>query len=143
MIENKEGALIRLGQAAAKIQNYVGITDSTSEQLLVFKICLETVNNLRSISQTDSQSLIYSITGELEDKLSKKHKNSGKWLMDGCREVAELFVNQVWLGVLKGRAPSQRHRRVLASIYRMASLQAHKERVEAKKVKDNSEEVTE
>lgn len=131
--ETQEGALIRLGQAAAKIQKDINLSDSANEQLLIFNICLNTVNELRRAGQVDTQSIIYGVAGELQKKLSKRHNQSGKWLITGCQTVAELFVNEIWIGVLKKRAPSQGRRRILGSVYRMASLQAHREGGDAKK----------
>jgi hypothetical protein len=135
----KDAPLVKLGQAAAGIQKYIGISGSTSKQLLVFDICLNTVNNARSLNQLDQKSLIYAVTGELERELTRKgdaaaKENRGdKKLVDACLEVAELFVNQVWLTVLKGHAPTQRNRRILGSIYRIAFLQTHSELAKQKK----------
>ena len=129
-MKSEDATLIKLGQAAAGIQKYVGAGASTSEQLLVFKLCLDAVNGARQVGQNDAQSLIYAVAGELEHNLTRKGKaaaskhRDGKSLTDGCLKVAELFVNEVWFGVLKTRAPSQRNRRILGSIYRMAFLQA-------------------
>ncbi len=124
----EDGALVKLGQTAAGIQQSIGAGASASEQLLVFKLCLDAVNGARQVGQDDAQSLIYAIAGELEHNLTRKGKaahkkhREGKSLTDGCLEVAELFVNEVWFGVLKAHAPSQRNRRILGSIYRMAFL---------------------
>jgi hypothetical protein len=132
VMTNEEGSLVKLGQIAAGIQKSVGAGASASEQLLVFKLCLDAVNDARQVEQVDKQSLIYAIAGELEHNLTRKGKaaaskhRGGKSLSDGCLEVADLFVNDVWFGVLKAHAPSQRNRRILGSIYRMAFLQAQR-----------------
>jgi hypothetical protein len=135
----KDAPLVELGTAAAGIQKYISISGSTSKQMLVFDICLNTVNHARSLNQTDEKSLIYAVAGELEMELTRKGEAAAKdnrgdnKLVEACLAVAELFVKQVWLKVLKGHAPSQQNRRILGSIYRMAFLQAHGELAQQKK----------
>ncbi|MEN8220067.1 MAG: hypothetical protein ABFS56_27705 [Pseudomonadota bacterium] len=130
VMTNEEGSLVKLGQIAAGIQKSIGAGASASEQLLVFKLCLDAVNDARKVGEVDKQSLIYAVAGELEHNLIRKGKaaaskhRGGKSLSDACLEVANLFVNDVWFGVLKAHAPSQRNRRILGSIYRMAFLHA-------------------
>jgi len=130
IMKPEDGSLVKLGRSAAGIQQFIGAGASASEQLLVFKLCLDAVNDARLVKQTDAQSLIYAVAGELEHNLTRKGKaaaskhRGGKSLTAACLEVAELFVKEVWLGVLNAHAPSQRNRRILGSIYRMAFLQA-------------------
>jgi len=137
-MSDQDGALIKLGQAAAGIQKNPGGRASGSDELLVFKICLDTVNAARKVGQTDTESLIFAVASELEtnlvrrDKAAAREHRKEKSLRDGCMDVAEIFVNDVWLGVLKGRSPSQKSRRVLSAIYRMAFLKANKEQSEKK-----------
>ena len=141
-MSNEEGALIRLGQAAAKIQAGVSRTASASEELLVFSLCMEAANAARAAGQTDEQSVIYAVAGELETNLVRKGKAAArkyrddKPLLDACMAVAELFVHDVWQGVLKHRPPSQSNRRILGSIYRMAFLQTIRNRPENEKPAD-------
>lgn len=126
----QDGALVRLGRAAARIQRRPAATAAAGEELLVFKICLDTANELRRIGQTDPASIAHGIAGELETNLVRKGKASAKShrddqrLIDGCMALAEQFVNEVWIGVLGGKSPSQKTRRILSSIYRMAFLTA-------------------
>ena len=144
-MDEKDGALVRFGVAAAGIQQNPGGRASTSEELLVFKLCLEAVNQARRNDQDDEKSLVYAVAGELETNLVRKQKAAAKkWrdeknLIDGCFNVAELFVKEVWLGVLKGKAPSQKSRRVLSSIYRMAFLKTHREHSQEKTYQQPSE----
>ena len=42
-------------------------------------------------------------------------------------DFAGQFVTDVWHGVLQGRPPAQKTRRLLGSIYRMAFLQAFRD----------------
>jgi hypothetical protein len=138
IMSEQDGALVRLGQAAAGIQQKPLATASASEELLVFNLCFAAANETRRNRQEDPTSLIYAVAGELETNLVRKEKAAArKWrgdkgLMEGCLNLAELFVNQVWFGVLGGRAPSQKSRRILSSIYRMAFLQTHRQRAETK-----------
>jgi len=133
-MSNEDGALVRFGKAAARIQ--AGRTNSASEELLVFNLCMEAAYAARAAGQEDEQSLIYAVAGELETNLVRKGKAAArkyrddKPLLDGCLEVAELFVREIWHGVLKRRPPSQTNRRVLSSIYRMAFLQTVRNRLE-------------
>ena len=129
----QEGALVKLGTAAAGIQKNPGARASSSDELLVFKICLDAVSAAKKESQTDTISMSYAVAGELEtnlvrrEKAGKRENRKGKSLMEGCEEVADIFVNQVWKGVFKDKYPSQKSRRVMSSIYRVAFIKAHKE----------------
>lgn len=124
-----EGALVKFGRAAAGIQGRPGPGASANEELMVFKIAMDTVTAARRTQQTDETSLIYAVAGELETNLSRRDKT---WLSQPeairkrCLTVAEVFVRDVWFGALKGRPPAQNDRRVLASIYRMAFVTVHR-----------------
>lgn len=142
-MSEKDGALVRLGEAAAGIQKNPG-RSSAGDELLVFKLCLDTVNQARRDGQNDPKSLIYGVAGELETNLTRRQKaaaranRDNKSLAEGCLHTAELFVDDVWNGVMNGKTPSQKSRRVLSSIYRVAFLKAHKEIAQAKK-KENED----
>jgi len=127
---------VKLGKKAGSIQKYIRANDSNRTQMMVFNICLETVNHLRAVKQMDKSSLINGVAGELEYKLSKEFSQSNdalkEWFRKECVEVATLFIEEVWLGALKGHAPSQRIRRVLGSVYRMTLLQTFKEKAAEK-----------
>ena len=135
----RDGALVRLGKAAAGIQRNPGGAASSSEELLVFKICLDAADQARRIGQQDPASLIYAIAGELKTNLVRKDKAAArihrekKSLVDGCIALAELFVNDVWFGVLGSKSPTQKSRRILSSIYRMAFLKTHQDRAQEKR----------
>jgi hypothetical protein len=124
-----DGALVKFGQAAATIQERPAPGASANEELLVFKIAMDTVAVARRIQQTDERSLIYAVAGELETNLYRRDKT---WLTQPealrrrCLTVAEIFVRDVWLGALQSRQPGQADRRVLASIYRMAFVLANR-----------------
>lgn len=122
--------LVRLGRAAAKIQRKPPSNASNSEEMLAFKLCMDFAVDACALKQTDDESLINGITDVLETNLvrrmkaaSREHRN-GKSLREGCLEVASLFVNEVWKGVLQQRPPAQKTRRILGSIYRMSFLLA-------------------
>ena len=145
-MSEQDGALVRLGQAAARIQRQPLAQASTNEEMLVFKLCLDFAENARAYHQTDEASLINGIASELEINLGRKNKvaasrhREGRTLREESNAVAAQFVHEVWQGVLKQRPPTQRCRRTLGSIYRMAFLKA------ARVVKDDqgntSESVT-
>jgi hypothetical protein len=128
-MSNDEGALVRLGRAAARIQRRPAGRSSANEELLVFKICMEAAEIARAAGQDDEASLINGVASELEINLIRKDQQAArkhredKPLRQGCLELAELFVREIWNGVLKRRPPTQRIRRVLGSIYRMSFLQ--------------------
>ena len=131
-MSEQEGALVKLGTAAAGIQKNLGGKPSKSDELLVFKICLDAVTAAIKAGQTDATSMIYGVAGELETNLVRRIKagsrqnRQGKSLMEGCEEVAGVFVNEVWKGAFGDKFPSQKTRRVSSSIYRVAFLKAHR-----------------
>ena len=123
-----DGALVRLGRAANQIQRRPSAQASTNEEMLVFKICLDSALELRARAQEDQASLIHGIAGELETNLVRKDKMSaskyreGQPLKTACMNFANQFVQEVWFGVLHGKPPAQKTRRLLGSVYRMAFL---------------------
>lgn len=141
-----DGALVRLGQAAARIQRQPLAQASTNEEMLVFKLCLDFAESARAYHQIDEASLINGIASELEINLGRKEKaaasrqREGRALREESIAVAEQFVREVWQGVLKQRPPTQRCRRTLGSIYRMAFLKAA--RVPKDEQDNTSESVT-
>jgi hypothetical protein len=135
-MNDREGALVQLGKAAARIQRRPSAQASISEEMLVFKLCLDFAEKARiSPYLTDRTSLIEGITSDLEvilrkGKAAAREHRDNKTLREGCAEVATLFVDKVWSEILKGRSPTQSIRRILGSIYRMSFLHASRSRPE-------------
>lgn len=129
-MSDQDGALVRIGEAAMKIQRIPLTQSSTSEEMLVFNLCLDSALQLKGLNISDEASLIAGLAGELETNLVRKEKMSASKYRDGvtleqaCMDYATQFVTDVWQGVLGGKPPAQKSRRLLGSIYRMAFLQA-------------------
>jgi hypothetical protein len=127
----QDGALVQLGRVAAGIQRWPA-SGSGREERLVFNLCMDAAVQSRAAGQTDRQSVIYAVAGELQNNLVRKDKMAaGKHrdsvpLMEACISTAELFVDRIWFGALKGRVPSHKTRRLFAEIYRMSFLQTHR-----------------
>ena len=126
-MNSQDGALVRLGQAAAKIQQ--NAQGRKSKELLMFNISLDTAQGLRAIHLTDIETLILGVAGELETNLSRKGDKAyfEKWTPDlfknRCLDFAEQFVKEIWVGILQQRPPSQTAKRLLSSVYRMSFVQ--------------------
>lgn len=124
----KEGAVVRFGQSASKVQRRPLSVASANEEMLVFKLCLDAAVALKRVGQTDKASLVCGIAAELEtnlirkDKMSAADKRGGQSLKQACIELAEQFVEDIWFGVLQGKAPAQKNKRLLGSVYRMAFI---------------------
>jgi|WetSurMetagenome_2_1015567.scaffolds.fasta_scaffold08790_2 hypothetical protein len=128
-MSEEDGALVRFGQAAASIQQRPSPEASANEELFVFKVAMDAVTAALRLAQMDKSSLVCAVAGELETNLSRRGKTwltQPEALRKRCLDVAELFVQDIWLGALKGKMPSQSNRRVMASIYRMAFVTAHR-----------------
>lgn len=149
VMSEQDGALVRLGEAAMQIQRIPIGQSSTSEEMLVFNLCLDSALQLKGLNIADEASLIAGIAGELETNLVRKEKMSASKYRDGatlekaCMDYATQFVKDVWQGVLGGKPPAQKSRRLLGSIYRMAFLQACRRQSEINKAeKANASAVT-
>lgn len=149
VMSDQDGALVRLGEAAMQIQRIPLAQSSTSEEMLVFNLCLDSALQLRGLNIGDEASLIAGLAGELETNLVRKEKMSaskyrgGATLEKACMDYATQFVTDVWQGVLGGKPPAQKSRRLLGSIYRMAFLQACRRQSEINKAeKANASAVT-
>lgn len=128
-MSEQDGALVKFGLAAASIQKRPPSGASANEELLVFKIAMDAVTAAQRIGQMDEASLICAIAGELETTLARRDKTwltQPEALRKRCIDVAQLFVKEVWLGALKEKMPGQNSRRIMASIYRMAFVTAHR-----------------
>lgn len=128
-MSEQDGALVKFGVAAAGIQKRPAAEASANEELLAFKVAMDAVAAARRIGQVDQTSLVCAVAGELETNLLRRDKTwltHPEALRKRCMEVAELFVIDVWQGALKEKTPSQSDRRVMASIYRMAFVMAHR-----------------
>jgi hypothetical protein len=131
-MSDTEGPLVALGRAAARIQKRPRYSPDTSanEEMMSFKISLETAIQAWWGKQHDRESLVMAISGELETNLVRKKKyakrcyREGQSLREGCIDFARQFIDDVWFKVLNGRPPSQANRRILTSIYRMSFLTA-------------------
>lgn len=140
MLTEQDGAVVKLGKAATGIQKRPFGQSSANKELLVFKLCFDTASAaMKELKELDKVSLINAIAGELETNLDRKDEvaaskyRDGKTLIDGCIEVARLFVEEVWIGVLGGKSPGQKTKRILSSIYRIAFIKhAHKQSEEKK-----------
>jgi hypothetical protein len=135
-MNEQDGALVQLGKAAARIQRRPQSQASISEEMQVFKLCLDFSEKTRiSPHLADRTSLINGIASELEiilrkGKAAARSHRDNQTLQEGCREVATLFVDKVWNEILNGRSPTQSTRRILGSIYRMSFLQASRSQSE-------------
>ncbi len=135
-MSDTEAPLVKLGRAAARIQQRPRPGASTNEEMLTFNLSLETAIDAWRIGQRDPESLAMAVAGELETNLMRKKKVAAKENRDGkkpqqeCISFAHRFVVDVWFGVLQGRPPAQTSRRILGSIYRIAFLTTPRQKVE-------------
>ena len=129
MMTKEDALLVRFGRSAARIQRRPGPQASGNDEMRVFNLCLDFALGARALGQGDDESLTHGIASELETNLVRKNKAAARQHRDnenlraGCLEVADQFVREVWHGALKARPPTQRERRILGSIYRMAFLE--------------------
>ncbi|HEC84453.1 MAG: hypothetical protein DRR08_06760 [Candidatus Parabeggiatoa sp. nov. 2] len=135
-VTEEEGVMVKLGQKAATIQRYPkkGFQASNSEQTMVLDICLEGLKQALKVPkpQTDRVSLVNGIADLLMQMLKRRDLVSAAKLREdqpfdqACLEVATLFVDEFWLGVMNSRFPNQGNLRILKSIYRMSFMRRSK-----------------
>lgn len=124
----QDNALVRFGEAATMIQRRPLYQAAANEEMLTFNVCMDFVQSAHLLKQMSTESLINGIASELEVNLVRKTKAAASKyrddmsLREGCLSVAKIFVNEVWLGAMQSRLPSQKIRRTLGSIYRMSFL---------------------
>lgn len=122
--------LVQLGRLAATIQRRPYGIASNREEMLCFNLALEAAIDAWRLGCRDREALIHAVAGELETNLARKElyaaavHRQGQTLRQGCMDWAERFVDAVWLRTLHGAPPSQRNRRILGAIYRMAFVTA-------------------
>jgi hypothetical protein len=128
----QDGVFVRFAEKASTIQrSFFANSSSPREQLTVFSLAFQSVKDVIRGKQTDRKSMSYAIAGLLEENLRRRALHAadkwrdGKSLLEGCMDVAEFFVDEVWLGALKGRIPPQSIKRTLSSIYRIALLEIY------------------
>ena len=126
-MSHDDAPLVTLGERAAAFQNTPRGGASTNEEMLCFKLTMDTLRDLVALEQTDDRSLLNGIAGELELNLERKRKTfltHAATLQERCLNFAAFFVDEIWHPILKERLPSQRRLRTMGSIYRMAFLTA-------------------
>ena len=134
-VTQEDGVMVKLGKLAATIQAFPkkGFQASKSEQTMVFDVCFEVLAEAFKLPQPqiDSSSLINGIAERLETMLARrdlvaasKHRSSS--FQEACVEVATLFVEDFWIGVMNKRFPSQDNLRFLKSVYRMSFMRRAK-----------------
>ncbi|MCP4105891.1 MAG: hypothetical protein GY749_10205 [Desulfobacteraceae bacterium] len=135
----QDGVFVRFAEKASTIQRNFFENDVRREQLTVFNLAFQSVVDANRGKQTDRKSMICGVAGILEKNLSGRLLHAadkwreGKTLVEGCMDVAEFFVDEVWLGTLNGRIPPQSVKKVLSSIYRIALLEIYRSRRESSK----------
>lgn len=130
-MSHNDAPLVTMGERAADFQKTPSRNASTNEEMLSFKLTMDTLRDLITLEQTDDRSLINGIAGELEHNLERKGKtflSQAATRQQRCLDFATFFVEAVWHPVLKEHLPSQRQVRAMGSIYRMAFLTAAREK---------------
>jgi len=134
-VTEEDGVMVKLGRAAATIQAFPrkGFNASKSEQTMVFDICLGVFSEAFKLPkpQIDNSSLINGIAERLEIMLDRRDLvAAGKYrsgsFQAACIEVATLFIEEFWIGVMNKHFPSQDNLRFLKSVYRMSFMRRNK-----------------
>jgi hypothetical protein len=130
-VTREDGVMVKLGKLAATIQAFPkkGFQASKSEQTMVFDVCLEVLGEAFKLPQPqiDKSSLVNGVAERLETMLARrdlvaagKHRSGS--FQEACIDVATLFIEDFWIGVMNKRFPSQDNLRFLKSVYRMAFM---------------------
>ncbi|MDM8524304.1 hypothetical protein QUF80_13120 [Desulfococcaceae bacterium HSG8] len=133
----QDGVFVRFAQKASTIQRSFFESVSRRKQLTVFNLAFQELVNTTRGKQSDRKSVICAIAGAFEENLRRRDLyaadkwREGKSLFEGCMDVAEFFVDEVWFEALKGRIPPQSVKKTLSSIYRIALLEIYRPRYES------------
>jgi len=119
-------AFVDFGEAMAFAQRIPIRSDGGSVAELGLRTALDTTEVLERMGQTDDDSLVAGIAGEITQILSRRglgarrELRDGRLLADAVEVAARVFVERVWHGAFGGAVPSSRNRRVALATYRYA-----------------------
>jgi hypothetical protein len=129
-MEQTDDPIIAFAKAMTHVQAAPRFDASNAEKDLGMSVAIEAVEGARRIGHNSRESLVDVIVGELENELSRGRvgwpgRARGRHFpVDHAREAAEVFVDRVWTGAFRSRAPASRARRSSFAIYRFAFLEA-------------------
>lgn len=127
-----DNAIVDFGEAMALVQRIPIRSDGANVAELGFRTALNMVESLGRMRQTNDESLIDGIAGELDRMLARggylarSALRGNRPLEEVIEAAARVFVDQVWHGAFDAAVPSSRDRRVALAVYRYAFGRASK-----------------
>ena len=130
----QDNAIITLAHLASKVQKGFNSRNSRGEQLLILTTIMESVRTHVRNRMPMDQSLKNAIAGNIEKKLSgtsyicsSEYRNKQP-LLNACIDIADHFVDAIWLPIFNGRMPNHNFKSQVAEIYRVEMLSIYQNR---------------
>ena len=129
-MEQTDDPIIAFAKAMTQVQAAPRLDAANDEKDLGISVAIKAVEDARRIAHQSRASLVNAIVSEFENKLSRGRVgwpgrvHGRHFPVDRARKAAEFFVDGVWTGAFRGRAPASRARRSAFAIYRFAFLEA-------------------
>lgn len=126
MPSTNDRALVAFGEEMARAQRIPLREDGGNVTELGLRTALDTAEALERIGQTNDDSLVAGIAGEIETALirrglaARQGVRNGQSLTDAIAAATTVFVREVWSGAFDRTVPSSRIRRVALATYRFA-----------------------
>lgn len=135
-MQHPPSPIARFAEAMTYYQKASAYDDSNAVKELGISEALNAVQTATRAGMVDTQTLIDAVVAAIAvrmERSSSKHYASKetrnqKNLDEALANAARIFVEEVWNGTLKGRAPDTQTRQTLTGIYRVAFARFHNER---------------
>ena len=130
----QDNAIITLAHLASKVQKGFNSRNSRGEQLLILTTIMESVRTHVRNRMPMDQSLKNAIAGNIEKKLSgttyicSSEYRDKQPLLSVCIDIADHFVDAIWLPIFNGRMPNHSFKSQVAEIYRVEMLAIYQNR---------------
>jgi len=119
---------VKLAKLARGVQRAVLSTDSNNTQEFIIRTAFEEAEKLYANGRRTAEELIGPITEIIYREAQRKHNSSGFFsgkhtrpegvsVEDQLRKVVEVFVNDVWFGLLNGRPCKHAYKRQIFAAY--------------------------
>ena len=141
MTDETASPIVRFAQAMTGFQSAPHRGSSQSDRSRGMRLALEALDSVCVAKTTDRETVVCAVVAEIENAAERETDKQFTALREGdpthkeaLTRAAEIFADEVFPSVFRGRAPESKARRSAVGIYRVAFERAHQLRRDGKTV---------
>ncbi len=135
MTDTDASPIVRFARAMTGFQSAPHRDSSQNDRTRGMRLAIEALDELGRTGTTDRETVICAVVAEIENAAEREtakqftaRREGDPTHREALTRAAEIFADEVWLKVFKGRSPDSRSRRSAVGIYRVAFERAHQQR---------------